>query len=521
MTGRAQPLVLGPFVDGINNAGDPSIIQDSELVDCVNFETDIDGSLITRPPIFEVSNFTSDWTERILIIGRAVFPEGNFVIGSNATGTYSFDGTNWVLIRTGLTSCVALQYQDRVWIVPCPGEVASGGSWSPTLGFVADANMPQGESAVFHKARMFIVPGNSATTNTSRIRFTDPIVGVPFTWTGSNIIDVSPGDGEKAIEIIVYSDNLLILKNDSTYVLAYDLLVTDGIVRKVSSVIGVTDKNCAVEYQNSIFVFHEGNVYELVDYNFTQINFKTDFIYDATAPTVRKENVFLSLFGARLVLRFYNNIYVYNLNMKNWTRWESASSDLQNFGPLVSMPSNPTQYPHTRYYGGSSLLDSERVYCIKDGWDSSTIEQTNSKTYDIKSSIKTKNYDLSSSHHYKKMMWWGADVLCTRDVFGGASPIVVTFQVTWNDLRNVKWNDLSANTWDMPLLTAEPILTGINTGSSPVTRKFLKFPRTLRFRQIFFTIEIVHNGSSLEGPAHLFSLTAMMSGKQIVEKAVN
>ena len=46
---RAEALRLGPFVGGINTASDATAVADSELVDCVNFELDIDGSLVGRP----------------------------------------------------------------------------------------------------------------------------------------------------------------------------------------------------------------------------------------------------------------------------------------------------------------------------------------------------------------------------------------------------------------------------------------------------------------------------------------
>lgn len=515
---RAEALRLGPFEGGLNTASDPTAVADSELVDCVNFELDIDGSLVSRPPIFETVNMSATWTERIVIIGRAVLAGGNYLIGSNATGTYAFDGTIWTTILADLESRVALQYRDNVYIVPAPGCAVDGGRWDGTT-WTTQASMPHGEAAVFHKSRMFIAHGKGSTADTSRLYYTDPITSVTLPWVGL-LTDISPGDGEKLIDVIVYNDNLLLFKQDSTYVLAYDIFPSDAILRKISSTLGCTTRRCIVQYENSVFIFHEGSLYEIVNYDFQRINLKVPFLYDGSTPSTRAEEVFISILGDRLIVKYYNRIYSYGLKTRTWTRWESTSINLHNFGPLVSFPSNPTESVNVKYYSGSSILSNKQVYCIQDGYDSGTIEETLAGTYTIFCTLLTKNFDVADSHHFKKLMWWGADILTTQGIVGFATPIVSSYRIRWRDLSALTWDSLSTKTWLQPLDSSPNITTTI-TDLTVVNRKFVKFLKTLRFRQISFSLILKNNGSTLQGPCRVFTLTAIIGSKQTVGKQVN
>lgn len=514
---RGEALRLGPFIGGMNTDSDATTVADSELVDCVNFELDIDGSLAGRPPIVETTD--PGGTGNILVIGRAIIAGVSYVIfARDSGGVYAFDGTSITTIQANLKSRVALQYRDNVYILPLPGSKATqnGGRWDGTT-FTADANMPEGEAAVFHKARMYVVPGVTATTNTSRLEYTDVITSTTFTW--GNFTDISPGDGEILIDIIIYNDNLMLFKQDSTYVLAYDLNPADAIVRAISSTIGATTYRCTVAYENSVFIYHEGSVYELVNYDFSRINLKLPFEFDGSTPTstTRKQEVFLSLLGDRLVVRYYNNIYVYGLKTRTWTRWASNSEICHNFGPLTEFPANPTQSVNTKYYAGNCLDRPDLMY-IPDGYDATTKESDSTGNFTITCTMKTKNYDLADSHHFKKLMWWGADVYTNQTVTAEVTPIVVTFAATWDDLSNHTWGSLGL--WSQPLQTPQAQDTTVSD-SSYVLRRFVKFRKALRFRQLFFEITMQYDGTTVQGPCRLFTLTAIMASKQTVSKQVS
>src|SRR5687768_8658141 len=94
-----QPIRLGPFVGGLNTASDPTAIADAELATCTNFGLDIDGSLISRPPIEELAGSTS-WTERIICLAEAIFSGNHYIIGSNTNGVYYYLNDTWTLITS-------------------------------------------------------------------------------------------------------------------------------------------------------------------------------------------------------------------------------------------------------------------------------------------------------------------------------------------------------------------------------------------------------------------------------------
>ena len=521
--GQSQALRLGPFTGGLNTASDPTAVADTEAVDVVNFELDIDGSYVCRPPIFAGVDNSAVWTERIVFVGKAILNGTSYVIGSNANGTYAFDGTTWTLIRAGLQSRIALQFQDLLFVIAQTGSTNNGGYWDGTT-WTTDANMPKGESAVFHKARLFIAPGVLATGAAAhQVKYTDPIsiaVPVPLVWPASGVVSVGQGDGEKLIEVVVYNDNLMLFKQDSTYVLAYDIQPVDAILRKINSKIGATNRQCVVLYENSVFVYHEGSVFEIVNYDFQRINFKVPFLFDGGSPGTRVEETFLSIVGDRLIAKYFNRTYVYGLKTRTWTRWSSKSSNLHNFGPFVEMPSNAEQQTLVKYYAGSAILTHERVYIIQDGYDATTTEHNHIPTeFDIECMLLTKNYDLADSHHYKKLYWWGADVISVRDVVGVANPIVAVQTVTWGQLAASTWGSLAAKTWGQPLTPVDNVTTTV-VDTSTVGRKFIKFLKALRWRQINFQITLLCNGTTVQGPCRLFTITAIVGSKQTVTKQV-
>jgi hypothetical protein len=521
---------LGPFSGGLNTNSDPSAIGDTELVDCVNLELDQDNSLFSRPPIQTTSDLTASWTERIVILGVGVFSTGNYIIGSNTNGVYSLlSGGAWTLITSTFQATCMVQYGNFVWLIAEPGSANPGGKWDPTGGFVAAANMPKGGAAVVFKERLFVAPGKDATTDMSRLIFSEPAnfedynpLAADQASPGVNFIDVSNGDGQKLIDLCVYRGNLLLFKEDSTYVLAYETSPADAVVEIINPVVGVGLPRCVIQFENTVYIFHENSVYEIVNYDFSKINIKCPFTYDGGVPsgTARQETIFLSRIGDRIVVRYFNRIYVYGLRTKTWSRWESSSEDLHNFGPWVPYPSNVAENANNAYYAGSSILQNEKVYIIRDGHDSTVNETASGDEFTIDCFIQTKNYDISVSHLFKRLYWWGADILSNNSVTGTVQPITFAFQTTWGDLVNqgVTWGEL--NTWGQPTTSILATSTVVPTGSG-VQRRFIKFPRALRYRQINFRLDLTTNGTTTDGPARIYTLSISTRVKQLVPKALN
>lgn len=509
---------LGPFKGGLNLYSDVSAINDDELVECINFELDIDGSLIARVP-FQTGVNSGSWTERIVMIGTYTNATGTYLIGSNVNGVFaSLRGTAaWTLITATVSSAVALQYNDLLWIVPVPGSGNPGGTWNGTT-FTADSDIPQGEGAKIYKERLFITPGNATplASNSSRLRFSE--AGDFGVWPSTNFIDVSKGDGTKLVDLAIYKGNLLLFKNDSTFVLSYDTAPSAAIMEQVSPVVGVTAYRCVVEYENSVFTYHEGEIYELVNYDFQSVNVKVPFVLDQSAPSTRLEEVFLCLLGDRLVFRYYNKVYVYGLRTRTWSEWTSASVNLRNFGPLVLVPSNILSNVNNVYFAGSSVQLDFNTFNVREDHDFTIVENVASTPFVIACSMKTKNYDFGVAIRYKRLFGWELDCLTNKDVTGTMTPVTFTFQSTWGSLSLIEWPDLGP--WEAPEAQNPTFAVTIPSGGT-ATRRLLRFPRAARFRQINFKVEMQTDGSRNDGPCQVYSLSANTKAKELVEKAVN
>lgn len=507
---RGAPVTLGPFTGGINTLSDAAAVADNELVDCVNFELDVDGSLKCRPPIKLGPDLSGTWTERIIVLGVASLPTGMFVIGSNTNGVYKLSGGVWTLITNTFQAACMVQYKDKAWLFAKPSSGTPGGSWDGTT-FTAIAAMPKCEAATVYKERVYTAPGITSTTNTARLTFS--AVADPTTWNGADFFDVSPGDGQKLIDLIVFNNNLLLFKEHSTFTLGYDTKPADAAITKISNKVGASGPRCVVNAESDIFVYHNGDVYELVNFNWVQVNLKVPFTYDPSAPSTRDLPVFMSLFGSRIIVRYYNNIYVLDLRTRVWTRWASADSVLHNFGPLVAFPSNVSVNINDLYYAGSSILSNKNVFVLTDGYDTITTESS-----PISCTVTTKNYTMQVPYRFKRLYWWGIEAVTNKDVTGIATPVVLGFQSSWGDLLDVTWNDVG--TWDSPLTAPYATSTIVATSGSTL-RRFFKFMKGMRFRQINFQVILQSDGSLNDGPAKLYTLDIFTTTGENVTKAVS
>lgn len=516
----SKGIILGPFTGGANTASDPSAIGDNELSECINLELDLNGSLAARPP-YVASATPSGNTVGLRAIGNAVFGTESYVIFSNSAGVWALrlSDSAWLSITsTNVDATTCVQYADKVWIVARPGTSGNGGSWSPTSSFSAVSAMPKGGACVIYKERMWITPGYDSTSNSSRLYFSN--IANPGAWTTStDYFDVAPGDGQKLIDLAVYSNNLIIFKEDSTYTLAYDTSPADAIMIKINSTIGASRQFCVVLYERSIFVLHGDKLYEIVNYNFSQVNTKFYFTATQKTPGTFTEDICVSLLAQRLVVRYFENTYVYGLLTQTWSQWISADTSLQNIGPIVEQPNVRSTLTKRIFRAGCNKSTQAHIISIKESHDSTTLEKNSSGTnVNIACRATTKIYDFGVGYVYKKMNFWGVEVITSKSITGTATPIVFGDVVTWGSLTTTSWDTLGS--WASPLTIDPSISTtvGATVGS---LRRFIKFLKGLRFRQIKFKVEMTTDGSTLDGPCRLYTITVFAASRQHVSKSVS
>ena len=512
-----EPIVIGPFVGGLNNVSDPSAIADDEVQECVNLELDLNGSLAARPPYVAS---TGPSAGRVRAIGNATFGTESYIIYGNSSGVWAqklSDLTYVLITNTACNPLCCVQYADKVWIVPSPGSSAPGGSWAPSGSFTADSDIPKGGSAIIYKERMWVCPGYYATTNSSRLYYS--AIADPGSWTVGDFFDVSPGDGQKLIDLVVYNNNLILFKDDSTYALSYTTSISDAQIIKINNTVGVSRHYCMVPYERTIYVFHEGKVYEIVNYNWNDISLKVFFIAANLTPGTYTEDMCMSLIGDRLLVRHFENVWVYGLKTKTWSKWESADATLNNLGPFVEHPNVVSSLPFRVYRAGISVTGSTQIVSLQEFHDNSVVERNLAgNPVNIVCYVITKNYDFSVSYMYKRLAYWGVDVLTTKDVVCTASPITFGVTTTWGDLTVNTWSTLGS--WATPLIVNPDVVTS-TIGSSGTSRRFIKNMKGLRFRQIKFKVQMLTGGSKADGPCRIYTITAFAKAKQYTSKSVS
>jgi len=561
-TGTAiRELKIGPFAGGINRYSDISAIADDEMTDCVNFDIDLDGSLKSRPPWHTL--FAAQFTNTIggatppddfqFILLTGTYESIRFIIlRSNHTGTtgayiYYLDGPNagtMALIGNGAFS-TAQRYGGDVFLQPdvnTTDTLTTGIKYTLSTGLVTvTTNIPRGYSSAVYKDRLWIC-GRRGTPNDSRLFFSD--LANFGSFPSSNFFDINPGDGDALQDLIVYQDNLMLFKDTATYVLSYDQGPAQSVLQLVNGDVGVYGPRCVVAYENSIFVLKYNQVFEMVNYDFTRVSVKVPFEYDNTENTGIASNswlfpLWMRQCGDRLVVRFYNRLYIYHLRLRAWTRWESADINIQGLGPISLLDATNTQVDsklgHNTYVAPSSYrknYDSGgvgssgnwstyvKIFRFDDFYEGSYVEDGDitPSPVDISCKMLTKAYDVGVSHRFKRLMHWGVDTITGRTIRGIVYPFSISYKVTWGQLHTIQWHNL--NTWAYPLF-AIPNTEQSQPVGAGLARRYIRFPKSLRFRLVQFEVDMLTVGNTSDGPARLYSLTAFVGGKQLVPKAVN
>lgn len=505
-----SPTLVGPFVAGLNRYSDSSAIGDNEVADIQNFDIDLDGSLISRPPM-SLFHAGVGAFNNLYVLGYFKFTDGkNYLIASNNHGVYYFVDGAWTLIHVNGANVTAyVQYKNKAFFAQPPGSAVNGFSWDPTAGKTDIASMPKGTCAVIYKERMFVGAGQTALTNTSRLYFSP--AGAPDTaWSASDFLDVKSGDGQDIIDITVFADTITVFKTSSTYIFAYDSSPTRGTVRLVSASIGATYSHNFVIYENSIFVYADGNVYQISNWTWDKLNIKVPFKYVNSHVGSNVLPVTLSQLGDRLIVRYYDKYYVYGLKTRAWTTWDS----LILIDQFIKNPAFDTATGINTYLAGSVISTDQGLYQFKDGFDLTTSES-------MTCYVLTKTYDFNVPYTFKRLFFWGADVLSKVSINAQVTPVTYNAQVTWNDLATKTWNQLLGHTWQQPLdvsIVVTDSATIVNVGG---VRMFIKWLKSLRFRQVNFYLSAVTTGKSTDAPIRVMKITAWVSNKQLVSKKLN
>ena len=183
--GERAPLVIGPFAGGLNTYDDPTAVKDTEVVEALNWDPGLDGSLRSRPPFQTLPKpLPLGLTGNARFLGFFYGTNGSYYLlasdGLSSTWVYSSIASAWAIVTNTFAAASMAQFDNKAWLASPVGESDPGGYWTPSGGFTADADMPRGDTLVSFKSRLWISPGKGNPQGT-RVYYSK-VLGQPNFW---------------------------------------------------------------------------------------------------------------------------------------------------------------------------------------------------------------------------------------------------------------------------------------------------------------------------------------------------
>jgi hypothetical protein len=510
---------IGPFTGGLNTFSDPSAINDKELAVATNVELDLDGSIKSRPPFVDAAiDFPLGSTGDIYLLGYYYDSSGSpYLLASNGlNNTYFFNGTSWVSVfgagGTAFAATAMTQYDGKAWLVAPRSSSGTtySGYWVPgsTYGtFTQQTNMPKGDTIVNFKDRLWVTRNTDSVVTYSNI-FSDA-AGL---WTVSNAqFVVGTGDGQSIVQVIVYFNSLLIFRNRSIWSFAYSGDPgTGGAQSQVVGGIGLSGKDSVVQFESYVYFMFEDRAYEFTNGRAAHLNIKVPFKSGSQSGIYLPFAV--SEFNRRIVFSYYDTMYVFNLVTRTWTTW--TTSVYGSIGKIIKQESNSSD---TLAYAHSSTTVTGGTRNAKTLTISDVLGSVGESMSCV---VQTKNLDYGASSEYKRLFWWGVDASFRGTVTAVAAPITFSQQITWGQLRASTWGTVRNFTWGQPLSAQMYVETVRSTVGITAGRQFMKFLKSLRFRQIYFKLTTTTMGTTSTAPMRIFRIHSFVNLKQTVAKPI-
>lgn len=437
---QKSAVQIGPFVGGLNNVSNAGEARDTEVVDMVNFEVTVDEALTSRPPIEALAGSTLPATNtigwEILGVYRVTTSEWYLIVRTPTDGTTNVNttvkaylngiigaGETITVIKNsiGLANRVVsmVQFKDWIYFNVTTGATDTGFRWKVGSAVSNIASMPRGSVMISWKTRLWI-SGTGENNNGDRVFFStiDATGPHPETWGASDFFDVAPGEGGFITAMVPSFNNLIIFKTDGTWRFAFPAKPAQGIVDKISGNVGCAGINAVAEFENYMYVYDQGRVYEMVNSNFTQINrfvrFDEDGLgVDSTAPGVE-----LSIVNRRLIVRYFNALYSFNVDTKSWSQWRTyngtpgkfielpADSDSSDSSSFIAASRGTNQSVSSNMIVDSSFLDADiraaraavaGASVTYDGVNATVTRTSGTPSFQLNTSGSLTDYDLRVS----------------------------------------------------------------------------------------------------------------------------
>lgn len=506
-------MIIGPFTDGLNTFDDPSSIRDTELVEARNFDVGLDGSLVGRPPFVTGKyDLSEEFDSRFNVLGMYTSVNGvqYMIYSSQVSLTYILNLTNGNLTYVpGLAATDMVQFDDKAWLLSGDGS-QTGGWWNPGSGFTAVSSMPKGRSIVSYKSRLFVSNGISYPTR----MYYSKVLGQSGFWSNPSYLEISAGDGQRIVKLVSHFDSILVFRTNSIWEYQYTSDPASATSYVLSPGVGLENRFSLDVHESYLYFLFNGGLYEFANNKANKINdkieFKTDGALQAEWDGLSVKDVdtpvSVSTFNGRILVCYYETIYVYHLRTRTWTTWNPELLIRQVF----SRPQSDQN--HVGY--AISARRSRTYYNIFEARDENRAEE-------MTCSITTKTFSFRSPGTFKVLFWWGIDALFNGRIRGYVIPVTYAQRPSWSRSRiGHTWTSVGRGSWRMPFISDGAVETAVESSGESATRKFVKAIKKLRFRQISFRVEVDTQGTP-ETPVRLFTLSAYMTNKQTVNDQVS
>lgn len=425
MAARTElPVEIRGF-KGINLREPEGMVQDDELVECINFDIGRAGELKKRSGFEVLHTGATLGLNSVQLVGHFLTDTYSQIIiqsGSNLYWTTDFNTFNLI---GAYTVSYGVQYANKFYMVRAGTTILE---WNGAAAS-AIAGSPSGTFCLVYRDRLFVLSSSATGTLNSRLYFSAIADFSATGWPSTNFIDVRQGDGDFLTCLAVIHDLLLIFKTKSTHALYVQGLPENWVLRSINPEIGCVSKYTPREIEGFLFFVGsrgvyktDGNIFEdLSSSIFTEFHNRTINLTTTNVDSAAWfDDKYILLLRPDPSTRRY---FVYHLRTGGWTQWSPVDGitpayflEVHTTSPTKGLYCGDLEATGKIYrYGGTGYTDAGTPY---------TAEFT------------TKEFDFGMPSTYKRGKWMAGD-------FIGSGTVVVNYIVDAEEMSGGNFTSLS------------------------------------------------------------------------------
>lgn len=381
---------------GINIREPPSMVQDDELVECINFDIGRAGELTKRTGFAQIHDGATLGLNSVRLIGHYnTSTYSQILVRSGNTLYYSNDGVSFTAIGNYNIE-FGVQYIDKFYMVRTDGDIIE---WNGIAATVL-ADTPRGTYCSVYKDRLFVINSSSTDPNgPSELKYSE--INDFSDFPSINVTLISPGDGDILTCLAVIHDTLIVFKVTKTYAYYVQGQPESWVLRVSNPEIGCISKYTPREIEGFLFFVGPRGVYKTDGNLFEDISSSIQPVFEDRLVNLTNVNIDTAAWWDDKYFLLFNptpstqRYFIYHLRTGGWTEWVP-----NGIKPGTFLEIN-TSNPGKGLYAGD-LLPSGKIFRYGGGAFTDAGVQ-------YVCSLKTKDYDFGLPTDTKRGKWVGID----------------------------------------------------------------------------------------------------------------